>query len=263
VRIEERLGVLAAGCSVIQVSRTGGLGGWVIDSWTLRPEDVDRLLEVYRELLIPSYEERVKRLLHGRGIDLDVLLADDDRASELVTRADLCELAAAASLLAADGWPVGRLAMPNVPKSSRRRSESGIDVMSTTLAEGDDGLSAGELLFLASVKHTLTSASRLRSELVASVTEELSSAYVATQLRVYEERLRLLEPELNTDRLFLFLDQFPHPDHVRVVAVAVVDPDLKRDLTGQLRNLPQVLERVYSLRIIYLRGLARLHQKAA
>jgi len=42
--------------------------------------------------------------------------------------------------------------MPNIPKASRRRSESGFDAMSTTLLpEGAGELAEGELLLLASV----------------------------------------------------------------------------------------------------------------
>jgi hypothetical protein len=80
------------------------------------------------------------------------VLIDTDGSRDLVTRADLCELAAAASLLAADGWRGDRLMMPNIPKASRRRSESGFDAMSTTLLpEGAGEVAEGELLLLASV----------------------------------------------------------------------------------------------------------------
>lgn len=263
-RIADRLGALAGGCSVVQLTRTGGRGSsWAADCWTLTAEDIDRLLDAYRALLAPAYDQKVQGLLRGQGIDLDILLVDSGNSLELITRADLCELAAAASLLAADGWPAERLHMPNIPKGSRKKSESGIDAISTTLAQGETGsLVPGEMLLLASVKHTLKSATSLRTDLVASVRREYTQVYLATQLRVYEEHLRRLEPALTTDRVFLFLDGFPHPDHVRIVAVAVVDPDLEQDLADTLLRLPDVPDGVYSMRILYVSGLADLHKRA-
>jgi hypothetical protein len=115
---------------------------------------------------------------------------------------------------------------------------------------------------LASVKHTLVSAASLRSALVESVTAEFTQVYLAAQLRVYEERLRQLEPGLQTERIFLFLDGFPGPGHVRIVAVAVVDPALKADPAARLLRLPDVPEGVYSMRILYVPELARLHERA-
>lgn len=263
-RIAHRLGLLAEGCRVVQVTRTGAEDdGWSVDSWALEPSDIDRLLDAYRELLVPSCDDQVQALLHDTGIDLDALLADADGAREMITRADLCELAAAASLLAAGNWPAERLVMPNVPKGSRKKSESGIDILSSTLEPEQDGaLAPGEMLLLASVKHTLTSATTLRTSLVASVLKELTPVYLATQLRVYKARLDLLEPRLNTDRVFLFLDGFPDDDHVRIVALAVVDPDMEQDLAAQLQKLPGVPEGVYSMRILYVPGLAGLHERA-
>ena len=263
-RIADRLGILAEGCSVAQVTRDGCSGdGWKIDSWTLDAGDIDRLLDVYRELLAPSYDEKVQDLLRDRGIDLDALLVDEENSKELITRADLCELAAVASLLAASGWPAHRLHMPNIPKGSRKKSESGIDAISTTLqTEVSGDLTADEQLLLASVKHTTSSAARLRSALVTSVTEEFTPGYLATQLRVYEERLRQMDPDLATDRLFLFLDGFPDAARVRIVAVAVVDPGLEQDLAVRLCNLPNVPDGVYSMRILYVPGLAGLHERA-
>lgn len=262
-RIWDRLAHLADGCRVSAVTDIDGIGeGWTVDTWTLGAEDVTKLLAAYRELLVPSYDEQVRELLTARGIDLDALLVDAP-GSELVTRADLCELAGAASLLAADGWPGNRLAMPNIPKSSRRRSESGIDIMSTTLLPEEAGeLVEGELLLLASVKHTLVSASRLRYDLVASVRDELSPAYVAMQLRVYDERLRSSEPALKTDRLFLYLDEFPHPRHVRIVAVAVTDPELGPEMKAQLCHLPDVPAGIHTVRVMSIPGLACLHERA-
>ena len=263
-RIADRLGILAGGCSVVQVARASGPGsGWTADCWTLDADDIGRLLDAYRELLSPSYDQKVRELLQGHGIDLDALLVDEGGSRDLITRADLCELAAAASLLAASGWPPGRLHMPNVPKGSRKKSESGIDAVSTTLLAGEAGdLAVGELLQLASVKHTITSAASLRAELVTSVMKEFTQVYLATQLRVYEERLRQLEPGLETDRVFLFLDGFPDAGHVRIVAVAVVDPGLEQDLAARLLRLPDVPDGVYSMRILYVPGLASLHERA-
>lgn len=263
-RIADQLGVLAGGCRVVQVTRTGGPDdGWAVDAWTLCAADIERLLDAYRGLLVPSYDQQVQDLLRSRGIDLDALLVDEAGARDMITRADLCELAAAASLLAASGWPAHRLHMPNIPKGSRKKSESGIDAISTTLHPDETGdLIAGELLLLASVKHTVASAASLRYALVNSVIQEFSQVYLTTQLRVYEERLRLIEPGLTAERLFLFLDRFPDDDHVRIVAVAVVDPALEQELAAQLLKLPDVPDGVYSIRILYVPGLADLHERA-
>jgi hypothetical protein len=263
-RITDQLGALAEGCTVVQVTRAGGPDdGWEVDSWTLDAADTGRLLDAYRGLLAPSYDQQVQELLRSRGIDLEALLVDKDGARDLITRADLCELAAAASVLAASHWPAHRLHMPNIPKGSRKKSESGIDAISTTLSTDETGdLATGELLLLASVKHTLASAASLRYELVTSVMKELTYVYLATQLRVYEEHLRLIEPELTTERLFLFLDGFPDADHVRIVAVAVVDPGLEEDLATHLLKLPDVPDGVYSMRVLYVLGLATLHERA-
>jgi hypothetical protein len=135
------MAALAGGCKVTQVTREEGPGaGWTTDTWELGADDVERLLQAYRELLSPStYDQQVQDLLLERGIDLNALLVDEGNARELITRADLCELAAAASLLAASGWPARRLHMTNVPKGSRKKSESGIDAISTTLAQAGPG----------------------------------------------------------------------------------------------------------------------------
>ena len=245
------------------MATAGHVNGWRVEIWALNNADVDAAVAAYEAVLAGGATDPVVVLLAKEGIDLELLLVDEESAHDHITRADIAELIAAASMIALDGWATTELHMPNVPKMSRRKSESGVDIFGIRLSEFPDGndLEADERLGLASVKHTIdSSAGGIRRKLASSVGQsELSKAYLTQQLRVLNGHLRRegFHAEAAA-RVYLFLRDFPTAPGVEIVAVAVVDPQLKDDLTHQVSLLPASPggERVF--RQILVPGLASL-----
>jgi hypothetical protein len=157
--------------------------------------------------------------------------------------------------------------MPNVPKMSRRKSDSGVDIFVVTVRETSDSedLTDGEHLTVASVKHTVDpkTAGGMRWKLAASLAPgELSAPYVTSQLRVLNARLR--QEGLNAQsasRVYLFLRDFPHPKIVDLFAVGVVDPDLKDNLIQQAQLLPHPHGGNGRFRMILVPGLRNIDRR--
>ena len=171
---------------------------------------------------------------------LSNLLLAGEEASPTITRADMCELAAAASLLALDGIDVDTLHMPNVPKGERSGSVPGIDAMAAFLDEDGEAssFSDDEFVVMCSAKHTIADAGDLRRKVVASLDEEeaLTMPYVAGRLRRLEGRLA--ERGIDARRVYLALSDFPDPEFVRLVGVGVVPLDMQSQQVAGLRHLP-------------------------
>src|SRR5207248_1862925 len=132
--------------------------GWHIDAWRMNDADVDASIRVYAGVLSGGATDPVVALLADSELDLEALLLDEDQSKEEITRSDLTEMIAAASLVAAPGCAIDKMLMPNVPKMSRRKSDSGIDIFVADIREDasdDDDLSDDEYLTIASVKHTV------------------------------------------------------------------------------------------------------------
>ena len=242
------------------------VNGWDVDAWEMDELDVDAAISVYSAILQGGATDPVMVLLTESGIDLSEALIDAEHRKDDITRSDLTELTAAASLIAVPGCDIDSMYMPNVPKMSRRKSDSGVDIFVAYLresAEGDD-LHNDEYLTIASVKHSIdNSTSGMRWKLVNSLSErELSIPYLATQLRVLNARLRQ-EGYIEEDaaRIYLFLREFPNPDRVDLFAIGVVEPALEDDLTHHVTLLPSASQAGRSFRMIFLPGLNTIHQR--
>lgn len=243
----------------------GIVQGWRVDEWILDDDAVDAALAVYEAVLVGDLEAETQAALEAVGVPVRELLLDAEHDREEVTRSDLTELVATASLVS-DGWPVGRLLLPNVPKMSRRKSESGIDVVASSLLDDGpvDELLPGEHLYLASVKHTTAGGTGgLRYALDRSVTDEWTPVYVATQLRVLAGRLRMAVPDARATRLYLFLEGFPDFSRTVIHALGVVDVEQRADFDQQMSNLRPVAIDTYQMRAISIEGLASIHERCA
>lgn len=259
------LAVLTGQCAVTSLGTTNG---WNIDVWDMTTTDVDRAVDVYNAVHAANLTsvDPVVAKLATQGINVLNLLAAPGQGLELVTRADIAEYAAAASVIATDGFTAATMLMPNIPKMARRKSESGVDVFDIKLDTTQTGtaLVASEQLGLASVKHTTTSnASPLRLDIQNSVSvkHELSQSYLMAQLRFVAGRL-VAEgmAQEQAIRTFLFMDDFPNAAHVGLCGIAVVDPALRSDMVDQLNNLP-IVTGGHKFRIVTFPDLAFVHQK--
>ena len=176
-----------------QVQSRADVNGWHVDLWEMTEPDLDAAVYVYNEVLAGAATPTVLALLDEAGIDLKRYLNDQVGSKDDITRADLTELTAAASLVAAPGCDVDMMQMPNVPKMSRRKSESGFDITVVGLRDdlGEEvELQDGERLIIASVKHSVgRSAGGMRWKLVESLTTELTHPYLSDQLRVLNGQL--------------------------------------------------------------------------
>ncbi|WP_439662094.1 hypothetical protein ACSHWB_11915 [Lentzea sp. HUAS TT2] len=242
------------------------ISGWTVDEWHLDDSQVDLLAQAYLAVLRGDIDSTVEDELKRLGIPIDELLIADNDSLALVTRSDAIEIAAIAALIKADNWPVDTLYTPNVPKMSRKKSDSGIDAMAASLdpsAGPNTPLSQDEKLYVCSVKHTLqASSSTLRRDLIASVSDvELTPTYLAAQLRVLKGHLDQVSIP-NSSRIFFFIDQFVQNENVRIHGVAAVSPELLPDLVDQLtRHLPARTVANHAVRAIVIPNLAQLHDR--
>lgn len=258
---------LVASCTCINQKL---VNGWITDVWNLTQDNVALAVKCYQALLAGGLGtaeiSAMERLLLDQGLPLRELLIDHENAKPNITRADVCELAAAASFVANDGWPSDTLHMPNVPKGSRAKSESGIDAMAITLdaSAPDTELSAIELLHLGSVKHTIVASTYdVMSKLLRSVSlTELSVNYVCQQVRVLVGNLQAQGVQ-RPERAYMMLRDYPSKSaRVNVSAAAVVDQDAYSDISARLEAmLPQVPDGAARLRVITMPELANLHER--
>lgn len=245
------------------VEDQGVVQGWQSSIWRLTDDDCQRAAATYEAIILGGTNESVIDLLVESGIDLEAFLVDEGKAD--ITRSDVTEIIAAASMLASDGCDVDRIHMPNIPKMSRKKSDSGLDVVDILLdptTESDD-LSDTERITIASVKHTTdVSSGNLRYALAKSVTDELSGPYMAVQLRVVNGRLLTEGWDASVAaRVYLFLRQFPTSGAVTLVAVAAVDTKLEADIAHHATLLPEDEIGNKKFRVITIPEIARLHEK--
>lgn len=249
------------------VARLPEVRGWHVDIWHMDAAAVDIAVGAYNAVIAGGATDPVIALLAEAELDLTKLLIDEDNDKENITRSDLTELAAAASLVAAPGCSIDEMHMPNVPKMSRKKSDSGIDVavvtLDTTATESDE-LQETEHLTIASVKHTIDNTSGgMRWKLVDSLSDrELSQAYLTSQLRVLNGRLQQegMSAQMAA-RIYLFLRDFPRVGSVDLFAIGVVDSDLESDFLHQISMLPDADKGNRSFRGILLPGLRRIHER--
>ncbi len=232
---------LLALAELCETEERGSFNGWTVDVWEFDAEALAALCDVYRALLAGGLDGDIASALESQGIDTLALLTNEESAREVITRSDLTELAAAAAAIAVDGWPYNTMALPNVPKGSRARSEVGIDVFAVDLDFDSDStvLLDDEILYIGSVKHTVDDPSDCRYKLVRSISpKDLTLPYVAAQLRILSGRLEA--QGLNGRRVYLFLRDFPHEHHVGITMTGAVDERLRADFIEQMDGLPQV-----------------------
>ena len=241
--------------------------GWHVDAWRMDDDDVAGAVAVYAAVLGGGVTDPVVALLEEEGLDLEALLIDTKHGKDDITRSDLTELAAAASLVAAPGCDIDRMHMPNVPKMSRRKSDSGVDIFVAILSQDADlnELQADEGLTIVSVKHTIDdkSAGGMRWKLADSLSNrELSIPYLASQLRVLNARMRQEGLAIGpAARIYLFLRDFPDHNIVDLFAIGVVDPDLEDDLSHQIELLPEADQSNRTFRMILMPGLRNVHER--
>ncbi len=181
VHCEAEILELASACTPSKHSSP--VDDWTVDIWRMTDDHVELAIAAYTALLAGgvNFESEIAEILSDEGIDLHQMLMADGSGTEKITRADLCELVLAASLIGADGGLSDRLFMPNVPKMSRRKSDSGIDIFEARLDRAETGgLLSMESLHLTSVKHSISpSTYDVRSKLQVSISEkELHPTYM-------------------------------------------------------------------------------------
>jgi hypothetical protein len=255
------LQALADGC---ELEDHGEVQGWPLSIWRLTEDDADAAVAAYAALLSTDVGETVTDVLNASGIDLDALLYDADGKDD-ITRADLTELAAAATMIAYDDCDADRMHMPNVPKMSRRRSDSGLDVVDILLTDDMDAedLLNGERLVITSVKHTISDSSGgMRYALAKSLIEELTPSYLASQLRALNGRLRQegLDGRL-ANRIFLFLRDFHKSEFVKLIAVGATSPQIEDDAKHHATLLPLQNDSRKIYRILLMPGIETIHEK--
>jgi len=254
---------LAEGCLLTQQHV---IKGWNVDAWYMTVEQVDLAIDAYAAVLAGGANGSVRALLDAEGIDVESLLVDPDHARESITRADVAELIAAASLIADPGHSPDDMYMPNIPMMSRRKSDSGIDILVLSLGEApEDELSVLDHLSFISVKHSVDedSAQSVRWKLANSLSDsELTAAYAMTQLRVLNGRLRErgIAPHI-AERVYMFIRHLPSSEHLTLVAVAVVHPDLADNLIHQVESLPTADGPADNFRMVFVPDLRTLHTR--
>lgn len=255
--IGSELLVLAELCSTDDV---GEFKGWSVDVWEFDEDALVALRAVYDALLLGGLDDEIAAALEADGIDTHVLLTDDESAREVITRSDLTELAGAAAVISVDHWPYETMALPNVPKGSRARSEVGIDILAAELdfASDSTALVDGETLFIGSVKHTVNDPVDCRYKLVKSISpNDLTLPYVTQQLRILSGRLEA--QGLNGRRVYLFLRDFPDGDHVEMAMTGAVDATLRAEFLNQMHHLPQATGS-RRCRLLLFADLEELHE---
>ncbi len=241
------------------------VNSWTLDAWTLDQVQVDLAIDAYQAVLGGGASAEIKDLLTAEGIDLDALLKDGENSKDDITRSDVAELIAAASMIAVPGNHPENMYMPNIPTMSRRKSDSGVDIM--ILALGDelqDELLPDEQLTFVSVKHSVdpTSAQSVRYKIANSLSEtELSATYVTTQLRVLHGRLCEAGTDMEiADRVYYFLRGLPSSENVKLVGVGVVSPELEDDFLHQVTLLPEATGPSDRFRMVFVPELGTLHE---
>ncbi|WP_237310537.1 hypothetical protein [Streptomyces sp. AMCC400023] len=257
----QELVVLGTGCLI---TADGPIDGWARDIWRLNDADVNAAVDTYKAALQGDCTADIAEILMDDGIDVDELLQEPGGGRDTITRSDVTELIAAASLLQ-DGWEPEELHMPNIPKMARAKSDSGVDIFGVTLADGEQlELFNADYMVIASVKHTVheQSSSDVKSKLLSSLTKELTTAYMMKQLRVLNGRLKAEGKSDNeAKRIYLFLRSFPDPDYVHLMAIAAIDPDLEEDLRGKVKTLPALGDSKKTFRTLLIPDLRSLHEK--
>jgi hypothetical protein len=215
--------------------------GWSVDCWCLTTEDTDLIRSAYRALLTPGVLADALSLLVEDGVDVSHVFvgaggADEDQLAR-VTRADMIELAAAATLLAREGVAESTIVMPNVPKRTRAHSAPGIDVLGAIFDTGGNtsSLNPSDRLFVVSVKHSIGDPGSLRYGLAQSLSQDaLTLPYVAAQLRVFHGQLQERGIQASKVMLLLRSEEFLNSRHMKLIAVGAINDGDHEEMERQM-----------------------------
>lgn len=256
----DEIAALAEQCALVTLDP---VHGWNVQQWVLTEDDVQRAVTAYRALLAVDLDDELDELLAELGVDR-LGPPPTSAQHERVMRADAVELMAAATLIAFDEADLDDLHMPNVPKMSTYKSDSGIDVMGIELSAGASGpIVDGERLILVSVKHTIDQyASGLRGELEKSVTDDWPAPYLLRQLTTLHGRMRQGGVSEETSRrVFYFLRETLRHPRVRVVCVGAAAPPPHCNLPDQPIQLSQTQMPDAHFRMLLIPSVGSLHEK--
>jgi hypothetical protein len=234
---------------------------WIVDSCTFTRDAVDALLTAYRSTLRPPLDDAVEATLRADGLDPDLLFTDPLSADEVTTRADIAELAAAASVLQTEGLDVEFCELANVPKRSRRVSEHGADFFGASFDPRGHPTrwQREERLHIGSVKSSAGSGNDAARAAIDSLSSESwSVARVAAELRVFMHRLTAVG--VAPDRLPLALVSYPDGAKITfwAVGVAATAPDAAA-LASRVFSSSPPLRR---FRALAIDGFERIHERA-
>lgn len=262
-QIRDELALVAGAC---RNHPAEPIRGWTVDVWEVSSVALAHLAAAYRLLIVPeNIEEQVLAALTEEQVSVSQILYGPASSSTAgITRADMVELAVAASLLAVEGAPIERMVLANVPKGPRNRSEPGLDVLSVVLAELEDPphLQDFERLFIVSAKHSIAPGlGDLRRKLEDSVSDnQLSVTYLGPQLRLFEHRL--WSQGVNAKRVYKFLSQIPFldPRHVSIVAAGAADASRRSEFASEIQKLKPSKSGLRHLRQVLIPDLAQLQE---
>lgn len=265
VHVNKHLLGLAASLTPTASSMSHGTTLW---QYTLTPKEVLTLTKAYEALLAPELDQQVLKFLQAQGIPFHALGVASP-GLPVITRSDATELLAAATLIATEQWDIDLIHMPNAPKQSRRKSESGLDVVELRLApSGASHLAPTDRLSIASVKHTIQSdTASCVWQLQKSIDEDVSLPYLLTQLRMLHGQLiKSGHGRPSVDRVFLFLDEFQKPSDASLCSlggVAVVDANQLSSTIERIRAKEIEFKGWQYVAVIGIPNIALLHEACA
>lgn len=216
----------------------GAFNGWAACETILTNEQVDLACAAYRECLVPPVPDPIRRAFEADGEPIEQFLLAEEESDETLTRSDITELVAAASLMNSDNVDGRFIELPNVPKRSRAVSEHGTDFVALRLSTTDAQTAWGpeDMLFVGSVKHTTADPDDLRRKLVASIGKGMPRRRLRGEVRVLVDQLS--RSGIDARRAFVALLSFPDPTRVTLIGVAVVAPAHHESLVAGFEKLP-------------------------
>lgn len=254
---------------------------WPIDLWELDSNSVGILVSAYRQLLLIDAPDPVMAQVHQEaellGLNLEIIFLDEERLEtasresridfQKKVRADLTELAAAASLISSEAVRLDDVVMPNIPKRKRTTSEHGLDFIAISpdafrMAPGNDNarphIAPDDRLHVGSVKHTIGVSGNMCQTAIDSVSDtELSVSYLQSELRVFLQRL-----DGRCPRVLLVLSAEYRARHLSIFAIGAFPTASKSKVEAELLNrLPQRDAPVPRFRQLSIIGLETLHDQ--
>lgn len=240
----------------------GSFNGWAASETLLTAEQVDLACAAYRECLVPVIPEPIRRAFEADGEPIEQFLLAEEESDDTLTRSDITELVAAASLMSSDSIDGRFIELPNVPKRSRAVSEHGADFVAVRLSTMETEAPWGpeDMLFVGSVKHTTADPDDLRRKLVTSLGKGMPRRKLRGEVRVLVDQLS--RSGIDARRTYAALLSFPDPTRVTLVGVGVVAPTHHESLIAGLQKLP-VNKGARRILAVVVEDLEQLHLRIA